>query len=213
MRMMFIGLLALFAAPTLAQSQSPSNRCADPRLSPNQALEICTGLIRSGTEKPNSLAADYGNRALAYLKLGMNDKAIADANRSLAMAESSNAHINRGGAYSHKGQLQQAIADYTRALALPADTSPALNANGHAFAYNNRGGVYGAMGRYNLALADFNQAMALAPRFVDPYINRALVNERVGSRDKAAADYRTALRLDPRNAKALAGLARLGLNP
>lgn len=210
---MFMGLLALLAVPTLAQSQSESNRCADPRISAKQALDICTALIQSGTEKPNQLMADYDNRALAYLKLGLNDKVIEDESHSLAIGESSNAHINRGGACSHKGQFEQAIADYTRALALPADTISNVNADGHAIAYDNRGGVYGQMGRYDLALADFNQAMALAPRFVDAYTNRALVNERVGSRDKAAADYRAALRLDPGNAKALAGLARFGLKP
>jgi len=106
MRIMFIGLLALLAVPTLAQSQSESDRCADPRISPNQVLDNCTAAIQSGTEKPNNLVADYDNRALAYLKLGMNDKAIDDEiddeNRSLAISEGSNAHIVRGSLFPQR---------------------------------------------------------------------------------------------------------------
>lgn len=46
----------------------------------------------------------------------------------------------------------------------------------------------------------------MAPAF----LNRALVNERLGAREASIADYRAALALDPMLFAALAGLMRLG---
>jgi tetratricopeptide (TPR) repeat protein len=210
-RALILLTLAVMALPTLASART--SPCANTSIPADQRIGICTAQIQSDAGKPNQLVADYDNRALAYLDKGLNDNAIADENRSLAIRDHSNGHITRGGAYSHKGQYDQAIADYTRALALPADTVTPLEADGHAMAYNDRGTTYGEMGHYDRAIADFSQAIALAPRYVDPYTNRALANERVGSKDRAVADYRTALAIEPRNAKALAGLARLGVKP
>ncbi len=52
--------------------------------------------------------------------------------------------------------------------------------------------------------------IVLEPKTANYYILRASVYEKTGAKDKAIADYRKALEIDPSNKDAQAGLKRLG---
>jgi len=67
--------------------------------------------------------------------------------------------------------------------------------------------------RDDLALADLNQLIQLDPKTAQNYSMRAEVYEKKNLKDLAIADYKTAQTLDPTNAFAKAGLARLGATP
>jgi tetratricopeptide (TPR) repeat protein len=55
------------------------------------------------------------------------------------------------------------------------------------------------------ALEDFAKAIKLVPRYVKPYIGRAITNLKFGEIDEAIVDFDAALKLDPYNAIALFG--------
>ena len=58
-------------------------------------------------------------------------------------------------------------------------------------------GVLGAVERYDEAMEQLNLALELSPLNVEAYHNRAVIHERRGDRDKAVADYTSALRYRP----------------
>ena len=53
-------------------------------------------------------------------------------------------------------------------------------------------------GEYEKALADFNEAIRLDPKYVLGYKNRAVLYERMGDKDRAAADRDKVKELDPK---------------
>jgi Flp pilus assembly protein TadD len=65
-------------------------------------------------------------------------------------------------------------------------------------------------GRDAQGLPDANRAVTLAPEDADSIETRAEIYEKLGQRDKAIADYRQTLSLDPNMKSAQNGLKRLG---
>jgi tetratricopeptide (TPR) repeat protein len=59
------------------------------------------------------------------------------------------------------------------------------------------GFFHNAKGDHDRALAEINEAIRLEPKFGYAYKNRGLIYENMGAFDKALADFRTALGLDP----------------
>jgi tetratricopeptide (TPR) repeat protein len=115
-------------------------------------------------------------------------------------------YVSRGRAYLKKGRGDQAMADFEKAIGIEPE-APA--------AYGNLGLIYYDMRRYDLALANFSKAIELAgpdAHAVD-YLRRGVAYEASGERDKAIADYRAALKLDPGDAESKKGLQRLGSTP
>jgi tetratricopeptide (TPR) repeat protein len=110
------------------------------------------------------------------------------------------AYIDRGIAYDAKGLHDQALADYTKVIALNPD---------YGGGYNGRAWVYHEKGQNAQALPDAIRAVALAP-LPAHFETRGEIYEKLGQRDKAVADYRAALRLDPKDDGAKQGLMRLG---
>jgi len=51
------------------------------------------------------------------------------------------------------------------------------------------------------ALADYNRAIQLTPKFVQAYINRAIVKNKVGDTNGSNADFEKAIALNPRARK------------
>ena len=82
-----------------------------------------------------------------------------------------------------------------------------------AFAYNNRAWAYHHKGDDQAGLRDVDMALILAPNNAAVIETRAEINEKLGKRDQAVADYRAALKLDPKMAQASDGLKRLGAKP
>lgn len=72
-------------------------------------------------------------------------------------------------------------------------------------------GALGALGRYAEAEREVDRAIAAAPLDPEGFHNRAAIHERLGRRDQAIADYRTALRCRPDYAPSREALRRLGV--
>ncbi len=157
-----------------------------------QAIEICTADINSGNfnEGQNKLATRYNNRGIAYGKIGDNDRALADHNKSIELDPSfAKAYNNRGVDYWIKGDNERAIGDFNKAIEL--DTR-------YIMAYLGRGNIYIKKGDYDRALADFNKGLELDPKFAPSYVSRGNVNRLRKDHAGALADYNKAVDLDPR---------------
>jgi tetratricopeptide (TPR) repeat protein len=91
-----------------------------------------------------------------------------------------NTYAARGFAYSHLEEHALAVQDYTTALELNPNNLSALN---------NRCWSYSEIGEYDRALADCNNLMNLAPGADYPFLNRGIVNEKMGNMEAALPDY------------------------
>lgn len=121
------------------------------------------------------------------------------------------AYQNRGTAYSAKELYDQAIADYTEAITLQPDNAVIYVLRGIAYDDNNRD-----LSHSEPAIADYSKAIALQPAPSDlafAYDHRGTDYQSELLNDQAIADYRAALRVDPNNEEALAGLKILGAAP
>lgn len=82
-----------------------------------------------------------------------------------------------------------------------------------AFAFNDRAWAYHQLGKDDDALRDADMALILAPNNAAIIETRAEINEKLGKRDQAVADYRAALKFDPKMTQASDGLKRLKATP
>ncbi len=82
-----------------------------------------------------------------------------------------------------------------------------------ADAYANRADVYHEKGEDALGLPDAEKGVSLGPSDAKHLTIRGRIYAAVGQRDKAIADFRAALKLDPNHDTAKQGLVRLGIKP
>jgi len=205
MRRILLGLaLTLAAPPAWAQTRDASvAQCQgnDPDIS----IAGCTALIQSGREPPAVLAAVYYNRGRAEVAKGLNDQAITDLTKAIALEPNNPIpYFTRGSAYYIKNLPDPAIADLTKAIALKPD---------FADSYYSRGAVYYDKNLYDQAIADLTKAIALKPDIPEAYATRGAAYESKGLKNQAVADYRATLKFDPNNKVAQDGLKRLGATP
>jgi tetratricopeptide (TPR) repeat protein len=140
-----------------------------------EAIKAYTSAIRNGYTDINV----YINRGTAYLELGLNSGAIADASTSLDMNITDfRAYRLRGKAYFKSGKYSDAAADFTKAMQLVP---------GNKEDYLGRGMALAQIVEYNRAIDDFAEAISLDPKYPDAYYWRAFVNEKYGQ------DYVSAL--------------------
>jgi len=108
-------------------------------------------------------AAAWNDRAVARLRLGDINRAIADFNRALALApRDAEIYYNRGNALVAAGQSQDAVVDYTRAAQINPSFSKAIF---------NRGTAYAMLGQRDAARDDWARAISLEP---DPWTKAAM---------------------------------------
>jgi tetratricopeptide (TPR) repeat protein len=154
------------------------------------------------TRLPPSHREYHLARGICYLNAADVERAIADFNQFISLYPNWVAgYFNRGNAYFKKGQYDLAIADYSEALR--------RNPKDPAGIIWNRGNAHAEKRDYPGAIADYDQAIALSPKFADYYRIRASTYEKMGERDRAIADYRRALSLNPSNQAAKNGLQHL----
>jgi tetratricopeptide (TPR) repeat protein len=158
----------------------------------------------------------YEGRGRVHEQLGLHSLAVVDFSQAIKAQPAYGAlYQERADSYQAEGSQDQAIADYTKAIAIlepEVGQSSSLRSN-LARAYNARAWSYLLRKEDALALPDVEQALALFPQWFEAVETRAEVNERLGRRGDAIADYQAALRLHPDLKAAQDGLRRLGAQP
>jgi tetratricopeptide (TPR) repeat protein len=110
----------------------------------------------------------YLNRAIAYSKMGLLDRALADFDTAGALdPENERLRQTRAFVYFQAGRFDKAIADYDFLIGLqPREKSH----------YFNRGLAKVNAGRSEDAIADFTRCVELDPNHKEAYFNLAVVN-------------------------------------
>jgi tetratricopeptide (TPR) repeat protein len=118
-------------------------------------------------------------------RLGPNDfaGAMEHFTKSIAIAESASAYLQRGNAYKNLGRFDQAVVDWSRSIELDPNQADAFTA---------RGTYYQSKNDTAKALADFERSLLLNPT-VDGYFQRGQVYAALKQFDKAIQDYDRAI--------------------
>jgi tetratricopeptide (TPR) repeat protein len=102
-------------------------------------------------------AATYDNRGVINDVMDHTDEAIADFNRSIALAELGDAYVNRGSALIKKKQYDKALADINKGMGLGM-SYPYIG-------YYDRAVAEELMGQYRDAYYDYKHVVELEPNF------------------------------------------------
>ena len=152
----------------------------------DQAITHFTDAIGTGELPAPDLAMAYHYRGAEYLKIGQDDKAIADFDHALALNPSlSTVYNDRAIAFRRKGDFNSALADYNEAIRL----KPRV----HNF-YLNRGLAYATNRQYEEAIADYKLALYYSPNSVPAFVALGDAHLQQGRESEALADYRQAMR-------------------
>jgi len=156
-----------------------------------EAEAALTALLKDSPDNPS-----YSfERGKARQGLGDNPGALADYERVIQLAP------NHGAVFSQRAGFREnvlkdlpgAIADYTQlARVLPGNWSPLFQ----------RGRALEKAGAFKEALADLDRSIALKSDYGPAHVGRGVVLEFLGREDEAAASYRRALEVQPKNAAA-----------
>jgi len=133
----------------------------------------------------------YLNRALAFKRRGMLDKAIHDYNAAISLYPASFiAHYNLGNIYLSEEHIDEAIEQYQIALNSKPDAVECHNNLGVAL--TDKGWTDGAIEQYQIALA-------LKPDYAEGHYNLGQAYVVKGLLDKALEQYQAAVYLEPGN--------------
>ncbi len=184
------------------------------------------------------------NRGLLHMEAGNLAQALADFGRVIRiLPKQASPYVNHGRVLQKMGRHQQALADFDRALKLQPKMIPvyydrgmsraALGRRQEALADFARVSGPGVpmrlraqarfvaslqlveLGRLSEAVAALDRVIKLAPKQAKAFFNRALLQQYLGRRQEALADYRAYLALVPADQKARRMMTKLarGLRP
>ena len=124
----------VLAGSVAAQTNTRMAQCegSDPAL----VIPACTAVIASSQSSHDLVSLALSNRAVAYEKLGQNDRAMTDLDEAIKRdAKNPHAWVNRGNLYLAQGQFDRAMADYNQALVVHPN-------NAYAFGGNNASVIF-----------------------------------------------------------------------
>lgn len=174
----------------------------------DQQIQACTTLIEDPAAEPAILFGAYSSRAKGFLAMGKPDLAVADATRAIALRpDSESNYAVRATAYKNLKKSAESRADAAQTIAL---ATKAIAAAPRADAYGDRAMAHHLSGNDAEALTDVNQALALAPDEARLIGIRGQIQQSLGKRDAAIADFVAALKIDPILDSAMSGLKELG---
>lgn len=148
------------------------------------------------------LTSPYVDRAWAYTRKGLYEKAIADSTRALEIdPKNALAYSTRGAAYQAAGRASKARLDYEKACDLGNETACAQKEG-------LRGGdsIDGLLSQsrenfrkreWDAVISASSQVLQIDPDNVIAYINRSAAYLQKGSFQKAISDCDQALKVDP----------------
>jgi tetratricopeptide (TPR) repeat protein len=195
------GATLLDIAPTLLALTGVSPARDMPGRVLDEALDIAPAPRQvasyEGGGAADRAAADRAAHADAEV-----DPAILERLRSLGYldAQSPKGDRNLAAVLFQAGKYAEAAQAYEE-LVRENSQDPALRASW--------AGALGALGRYDEALAQLDAAIQQEPLNPEAYHNRGVIYERQGDRERAIAEYRTALRYSPQYAPSQQALFRL----
>jgi tetratricopeptide (TPR) repeat protein len=204
-----------------------SNRCGWrwTRQDLDRALSDCNEAIRLYSGNPGA----YLNRGNAYLSKSDPEHALADFNAAIHLdPKSAWAYAARGNLYKNRGDFDRALADLNEAIGLDPAYALALFSRGelhkskgnfpqamadmneslrldpnYAPAYFTRGQLSYILGNSPAAIEDFTKSIRLLAENGATYFNRGVAYYVLGGHTAdAAADFRKALELNPKDAYA-----------
>ena len=119
-------------------------------------------------------------RGLQHYRLGRNEDALADLDRTIEIETRGGEYNLRGLTHESMGNRQLAVADYDRAIALQADN--------HVF-HANRGWAHFRMHRYGEAQRDFDRSLAIRGDYVQAHDGRGRALAAQGRHEEAIREY------------------------
>lgn len=150
--------------------------------------------------RPNTAEA-LANRAMAYVRDGQSDRAVADASQAIALnPKDAIAYDVRAYALIEKGLIDKAMADIDQALHLDPGAAAALLAQGEAYFRN---------GDVDRAVAEYDEALRIKPDLAMGYQLRADARRSQGRLGEAAKDYDEVIQREPNNVGAYQLRAKL----
>lgn len=141
----------------------------------------------------------YHERATAFWDIGDLSKAINDYSRVIELDPTDmRPFCGRGQVFAELGKTDAALGDLDRALgilntAFRFQSGMDWYLHFEAYARSGRELAIAGQGNHVLAMDGFETSLELAPGNAWVYYNRAVVHERAGDGQKAAADYATSL--------------------
>lgn len=169
----------------------------------NAALDLALADFNEAIRLDPTYSVAYNGRGVIRATSGVYREAIADFSEAIKLnAFYANAYYNRGKAYAANGEFGLAVADIKMAVQIEQDPK----------FYNELAWTYFRSGQAATGLPFVDSALRLNPRYAAALDTRALIYESLGDNEKAIADLKAALVLDPGLVGTTASLRRLMQN-
>jgi len=140
-----------------------------------------------------TLPLGYTKRARTYMLQGDNERARADVEKAVALDPNDDRALTmRGTLRFLQGDNAGALTDLRKSVAIKSDDP---------VAWNSLGAVHLTLGVRDSAQTEFTRAIERNPSYAEAYLNRALARAETSS-PEALADFDTAIRFQPQNARA-----------
>jgi tetratricopeptide (TPR) repeat protein len=139
----------------------------------------------------SNYAPAYMLRGLVYAAQRDYDRALANFNEKIRLADDAEARYRRGEAHLQKGDKGKAFDDFAAAIRLDKGHGPARVA---------RGKLHVEAKKYKEAVADFSVALASVPT-EDLFYRRGLAYLETGEYSEAVGDFTKALEMNPRSSE------------
>ena len=177
-----------------------------------QAVQTAEVVAATPQPTPEKLTAeDYFNRGVEKQEHGDLDGAFTDYTEAIRLdPQFAAAYHNRGKAWHDKGDFDKALEDYDEAIRLNSGLGAAYCSRAEIwkhirpsqFPWMLQPRVYA----FDKAIADYSAAIELSPEYPDIISRRGFVYLTMSKHTFAYDDFQTALKLDPTERFALAGL-------
>lgn len=157
----------------------------------DNALDYFTKSIQTNSKYPDA----FNSRGLAYGYAGQVEESLNDFDRAIILDPNfAEAYLNRATAHSGLGNNSQAISDFTDAIRL-SPQNPSI--------YYQRGQLYQKQKNFEAAISDFKHSISIGLKRSDVFFelgNCYFISEQWRN---AIDNYSEAIRLNPRNDKAI----------
>jgi tetratricopeptide (TPR) repeat protein len=204
-----VGGSFMTALPAAAQDPQALERawatCSAPRTAADVRFSACDTVIASDRVKGELRARALIGRGFARKLQGDDAGAMTDFDESIRWFPTATAHSYRGSLRISRQEYDAAVSEFDRAIALEPRNPEYHRLRGHAHSERKD---------YERSIADKTAVIELsAEPSADQYVARGIEYERAEQNDKAIADYRKALEIDPDDNYARRFLAELGGTP